>query len=120
MLFRSSSGRTPGRPSTCGPIRSRTSRGCLSASFALSGRGFNATYSDPLATVGVAKQEFPTIALEDLTAAVKRCLADQLWSKDGFIEPAAWTMAQNVVRSAGLLKQEVPYEDVIDMQFVKR
>ena len=53
-------------------------------------------------------------------AAVKRCLADQLWSKDGFIEPAAWTMAQNVVRSAGLLKQEVPYEDVIDMRFVKR
>ena len=53
-------------------------------------------------------------------AAVKRCLADQVWSKDGFIEPAAWTMAQNVVRSAGLLKQEVPYEEVIDMRFVKR
>ena len=29
-------------------------------------------------------------------------------------------MAQNVVRSAGLLKQEVPYEEVIDMRFVKR
>lgn len=83
-------------------------------------KGLNATYSDPAASVGVAKQEFPTMALEDLTAAVKRCLADQLWSKDGFIEPAAWTMAQNVVRSAGLLKQEVPYEEVIDMRFVKR
>ena len=83
-------------------------------------KGLNATYSDPAASVGVATQEFPTMALEDLTAAVKRCLADQLWSKDGFIEPAAWTMAQNVVRSAGLLKQEVPYEEVIDMRFVKR
>jgi len=29
-------------------------------------------------------------------------------------------MAQNVVHSAGLLKQEVPYGDVIDMRFIKR
>jgi hypothetical protein len=29
-------------------------------------------------------------------------------------------MAQNVVDGAGLLKQEVPYGDVIDMRFVKR
>lgn len=78
-----------------------------------------ATYSDPGATLTVAKQEFPTMAPEVLAAAVKRCLADQLWSKDGFIEPAAWTMAQTVVRSAGLLKQDVPYADVIDMRFVK-
>lgn len=49
----------------------------------------------------------------------RRCLADRVWSKDGFIEPAAWSMAQNVVRSAGVLKQDVPYADVIDMRFVK-
>jgi hypothetical protein len=48
-------------------------------------------------------QEFPTMALEDSTAAARRCLADQVWSKDGFIEPPPDDGA-NVVRSAGLLQ----------------
>jgi NitT/TauT family transport system substrate-binding protein len=82
-------------------------------------KGLKATYSDPEETVAIAKQEFPTMAVDDLTAAVQRSLADQLWSKDGLVEPAAWTMAHDVVRAAGLLKQDVAYGDVMDMRYVK-
>ena len=56
---------------------------------------------------------------ENVRVKIERCLADEVWSKDGFVDPAAWTMAQNVVRGAGLLAQEVPYADVIDMRFVQ-
>lgn len=82
-------------------------------------KGLNATYSDPIGAAAIAKQEFPDLADDVLKAAIARCLADEVWSKDGFVDPAAWTMAENVVRSAGLLKQDVPYADVIDMRFVK-
>jgi NitT/TauT family transport system substrate-binding protein len=83
-------------------------------------KGLKATYADRKETVAIAKQEFPTMALEDLTAAVERTLDDELWSHDGFVEPAAWSMAHQVVRDAGLLKQDVSYADVIDMRYVKR
>ncbi len=56
---------------------------------------------------------------EDLKATLDRSFADNLWSKDGMVLPAAWTTAQEVVRTAGLLKQDVAYDDIIDMQFVK-
>ena len=83
-------------------------------------KGLKATYSDTRQTVTIAREEFPTTPVEDLTAAVERSLADQLWSKDGFVEPQAWTTAETVVRAAGLLKQDVPYGDIMDMRYVKR
>jgi NitT/TauT family transport system substrate-binding protein len=83
-------------------------------------KGLKATYSDTQKTVTIAKEEFPTTPIEDLTAAVERSLKDQLWSKDGFVEPQAWTTAETVVRDAGLLKQDVAYGDIMDMRYVKR
>jgi NitT/TauT family transport system substrate-binding protein len=83
-------------------------------------RGLKATYSDTQKTVAIAKEEFPTTPVEDLTAAVERSLKDQLWSKDGFVEPQAWTTAETVVRDAGLLKQDMAYGDIMDMRYIKR
>jgi hypothetical protein len=42
-----------------------------------------------------------------------------MWSKDGMISPKAWDTAEAVVLGATILKQPVPYDDIIDMQFVK-
>lgn len=84
------------------------------------GKGLKATYSDREQTIAVARQEFPTMAVEDLTAAVERSLNDELWSRDGFVEPAAWATAHKVVRDAGLLKEDVSYADVMDMRYVNR
>lgn len=82
-------------------------------------KGLVFTYSHHDEAVAIAKQEFPTMSAEDLKATLNRSFADSIWSKDGMVEPEAWTTAQEVVRNAGLLKQDVAYDDIIDMQFVK-
>ncbi|AYD04859.1 nitrate/sulfonate/bicarbonate ABC transporter substrate-binding protein (plasmid) [Neorhizobium sp. NCHU2750] len=62
----------------------------------------------------IAHLEFPTMPLEDVKATLDRSFADNIWSEDGSITPASWTTAKSVVMDAGILKQDVPYSDVID------
>ena len=82
-------------------------------------KGLKATYSDPESTLSVAQKLFPTISAAELKMAVDRSLADKLWSADGFVDPAAWSMAEKVVRGAGLLTQDVAYGDIFDMHYIK-
>jgi NitT/TauT family transport system substrate-binding protein len=58
------------------------------------------------------------MALDDLKATLDRSFADELWSKDGAITPAAWDTAKSVVMGAGILKTDVKYDEIIDMSFV--
>jgi len=67
----------------------------------------------------IAKKQFPTMPLDDLKATLERSFADELWSKDGTITPAAWDTAKAVVMGAGLLKTDVKYDEIIDMSFVE-
>jgi NitT/TauT family transport system substrate-binding protein len=82
-------------------------------------RGLKATHADPAKAAAIAKQEFPTMAAEDLKATLDRSFADELWSPDGFVSPEAWATAHSVVRNADVLKQDVGYGQVVDMQFVQ-
>jgi len=66
----------------------------------------------------LAKKQFPTMALDDLKATLGRSFADNMWSKDGTISRAAWDTAKSVVMSAGILKTDVKYDEIIDMSFV--
>jgi NitT/TauT family transport system substrate-binding protein len=43
-----------------------------------------------------------------------------MWSKDGVISRAAWDTAKSVVMSAGILKTDVKYDEIIDMSFVDK
>jgi NitT/TauT family transport system substrate-binding protein len=65
-----------------------------------------------------AKKEFPTSSDEDLKASLDRSFADGLYSTDGFIPQESWTTGETIVLEAGILKQHVPYDQVIDMRFV--
>ncbi len=67
----------------------------------------------------IAKTQFPTMALDDLKATLDRSFADEMWSKDGMISPAAWDTAKAVVMGAGILKVDVKYDEIIDMSFVE-
>jgi NitT/TauT family transport system substrate-binding protein len=67
----------------------------------------------------IANRQFPTMALDDLKATLDRSFADELWSKDGTISPAAWDNAKAVVMGAGILKTDVKYDEIIDMSFVE-
>jgi NitT/TauT family transport system substrate-binding protein len=82
-------------------------------------RGLKYVYADPEGAAVLAKKEFPTMPLDDLRATLDRTFADGLWSRDGMITQEAWNTGESVVLAAGILKQAVPYDHIIDMRFVK-
>jgi NitT/TauT family transport system substrate-binding protein len=83
-------------------------------------KGLKYLYADPAGAAEVAKAQFPTMPLDDLKATLDRSFADEMWSKDGLVAPQAWDTAKAVVLNAGILKQDVPYDDIFDMSFVKK
>jgi len=83
-------------------------------------KGLKFLYADPAGAAEIAKAQFPTMPLDDLKATLDRSFGDAMWSKDGMISPQSWETAKSVVMSAGILKQDVPYDDIIDMTFVKK
>lgn len=81
--------------------------------------GLKVTYAERDKALAIAKQEFPTMSLEDLKATLDRSFADEMWSRNGMISAEAWTTGEKVVLEAGILKKPVAYDEIIDMQFVK-
>jgi len=65
-----------------------------------------------------AKAEFPTATEDDLKASLDRSFADGIYSTDGFITKESWATGEAIVREAGILKQPVSYDEVIDMRVV--
>jgi NitT/TauT family transport system substrate-binding protein len=65
-----------------------------------------------------AKTEFPTASEEDLKASLDRVFADGIYSPDGFITKESWATGEAIVLDAGILKQPVSYDEVINMRFV--
>jgi len=82
-------------------------------------KGLKFTYAEPDKAVAVAKKEFPTMSIADLKATLDRSFADQMWSRDGMVSADSWKTGSMVVRNAGILKKDVAYDEIIDMQFVK-
>jgi NitT/TauT family transport system substrate-binding protein len=81
-------------------------------------RGLVYTDAHQAEMIDFAKTEFPTASEDDLKASLDRSFADGLFSTDGFIPQQAWTTGEAIVREPGILKQPVPYDEVIDMRFV--
>jgi NitT/TauT family transport system substrate-binding protein len=82
-------------------------------------RGMKSLHANTAEAAALAAKEFPTMPAEDLRPTLDRSFADELWSKDGFASREAWATSHSVVRAAGVLKQDVGYDEVVDMQFVK-
>jgi len=82
-------------------------------------KGLKFLYAEHAEAAAIAKKQFPTMAAEDLKAALDRSFADEMWSKDGMISRAAWDTASAVLREAGMLKTDVKYDEIIDMSFVE-
>lgn len=83
-------------------------------------RGLKAAYADPAEAASFARREWPTAPLEDLKATLDRTFADELWSHDGSISQASWDTGHRVVRAADILKSDVAYDAIIDMQFQRQ
>jgi NitT/TauT family transport system substrate-binding protein len=80
-------------------------------------RGIEFTYAHPDEAAVAARKEFATMDLADLKATLDRYFADEMWTKDGSISPESWETAKSVVMGAGILKQDVAYDQIIDMKF---
>ncbi len=81
--------------------------------------GLHETYAQPDEATAIARKEFPTMPPAALKATLDRTYADELWSHDGMVSEASWLTAEKVVRGANILKADVPYSAIIDMEFVK-
>jgi NitT/TauT family transport system substrate-binding protein len=82
-------------------------------------KGLKYLHADKDGAAEIAKKNFPTMALDDLKATLDRSFADEMWSKDGTISPAAWDTGKAVVMGANILKTDVKYDEIIDMSFVE-
>lgn len=80
-------------------------------------KGLEFTYAHPDEAAKIARQEFPTMNLDDLKATLDRNFADEVWTKDGSITRDSWETGKSVVLEAGILKKDVPYDDIVDMSF---
>jgi NitT/TauT family transport system substrate-binding protein len=69
--------------------------------------------------LAVAKKEFPTMNVDDLMATINRSFADKMWSEDGMVTPQAWDTGKKVVMTANILKEDTPYDAIINMSFMK-
>ncbi len=82
-------------------------------------RGLKYTYDNREEAAAIAKKEFPTMSPEDLKGTLDRSFADEAWAFDGMVTQQSWDTASRIVLEAGILKQPVPFDDIMDMQFVK-
>ena len=82
-------------------------------------KGLKFTHDNREAAATLARKEFPTMSAEAIKMTLDRAFADDIWSEDGMITPESWVTGQKVVRDAGILKQDVAYDAIIDMQFMR-
>jgi NitT/TauT family transport system substrate-binding protein len=82
-------------------------------------RGLKFTQENREEVARIAKKEFPTMSEEDLKATLDRSYADEAWSIDGTVSQQSWDTASKIDLGAGILKRPVPYDDVVDMEFVR-
>ena len=70
--------------------------------------------------IAVAMKEFPDVTPAIMKLAMQRAYDDKLWDWSGQITPGAVKTAEAVVKEAGLLKDYVPYDEIIDLRFVPK
>jgi NitT/TauT family transport system substrate-binding protein len=70
--------------------------------------------------MAVAMKEFPDVTPAIMKVSMQRAYDDKLWEWSGRITPGAVKTAEAVVKEAGLLKDDVPYNDIIDLRYVPK
>ncbi len=81
-------------------------------------KGLDYVTRDPEGARRIAMEEFPTLDPQDLEAMLTSTMENEMWQADGAIPPEAWEKTKSIVMIAGLLTEDVPYEEVFDPQFM--
>ncbi|MBN8903058.1 MAG: GreA/GreB family elongation factor [Rhodospirillales bacterium] len=66
----------------------------------------------------IAAEEFPTLPKDDLDAILTRARANDMWQQDGAMPEEAWDKTKSIITISGVLKEDVPYKDVFDPEFL--
>ncbi|SHG35398.1 NMT1/THI5 like [Kaistia soli DSM 19436] len=66
----------------------------------------------------IAAEEFPTLPKDDLDAILTRARNNDMWQQDGSMPPEAWEKTKSIITISGVLKEDVPYKDVFDPEFL--
>jgi NitT/TauT family transport system substrate-binding protein len=75
---------------------------------------------DRAAIETMTRKEFPTLSEAGVKATLDRIYADNIWSTDGIVSEKGYALDMEVVANTGAFKKPVPYNDVVDMQFVRK
>jgi NitT/TauT family transport system substrate-binding protein len=81
-------------------------------------QGLEVAFTDRAELYRIAHLEFPTVALDDLSAVLDREVNDRIWERTGAMPRGAWDTLHRVIRDAGLLSRNTPYESVFDPRFL--
>lgn len=77
------------------------------------------SFANPEEVEAIAKEEFPTLPPEDLSAILRATVDNDMWEQDGSMPPEAWKQTMDLVREIGMLNQDVPYEGVFEPKFLR-
>jgi NitT/TauT family transport system substrate-binding protein len=69
----------------------------------------------------VAQKEFPNLDADTIGKIIDTCYQDHLWAEDANVTKQATEMELDIVRTAGVLKDQskpTSYADVVDMKFL--
>jgi NitT/TauT family transport system substrate-binding protein len=75
---------------------------------------------DRQAVEAMTHKEFPTLSADGVKATLDRIYAHHIWSPDGMVSRSGYDLDMDVVTKTGAFTKSVPYEDVVDMQFVRK
>jgi NitT/TauT family transport system substrate-binding protein len=80
----------------------------------------NLAARDRGAIEAMTHKEFPTLSAAGVKATLDRIYADHIWSTDGMVAEKGYALDMDVVAKTGAFTKSVPYNDVVDMQFVRK
>jgi NitT/TauT family transport system substrate-binding protein len=80
----------------------------------------NLAAGDRGAIEAMTRKEFPTLSATGVKATLDRIYADHIWSTDGMVAEKGYALDMDVVAKTGAFTKSVPYNDVVDMQFVRK
>jgi NitT/TauT family transport system substrate-binding protein len=76
--------------------------------------------TDRAAIEAMTHKEFPTLSAAGVKATLDAIYADHIWSTDGLVSEKGYALDMDVVAKTGAFTKSVPYNDVVDMQFVRK
>ncbi len=68
----------------------------------------------------VIAPQFPETDMDTLTRIIERYYEQDTWKEDLVFEESSFTLLQNILEDSGVLKERVPYEDLVSTDFAEK